>query len=88
MRHDEAVAMARELIKRREEERRMRGRPPCLKGLDWSRRSQLERVVAGALKSCINDHGPIRRDNLGSASKRVLAQLKGFVNNRRNHGGS
>jgi hypothetical protein len=35
-------------------------------------RNDLERMVAGALKSAIDAHGPITRTNLSSAAKRVV----------------
>lgn len=38
-------------------------------------REALERAVLGALKSAINDHGPITAEKLTSATKRVLGNL-------------
>lgn len=38
---------------------------------------KLLRIVTGALRSCINDHGPITSEWIGSAGKRIAAQLKG-----------
>ena len=38
---------------------------------------QLEKLVAGALKSAIDAHGPISKDNLSSASKRIARQVWG-----------
>jgi transcriptional regulator with XRE-family HTH domain len=35
----------------------------------------LERVVIGALRSAIHDHGPITPEWIGSAAKRILGQL-------------
>lgn len=39
-------------------------------------RSQLERQVCGALKQAIDAHGPITRENVSSAAKRVVSMLK------------
>jgi hypothetical protein len=41
--------------------------------------SNLERIVAGALRAAIHDHGPITADQIGSAAKRVVGQLRGAV---------
>lgn len=38
--------------------------------------SSLERAVAGALRSAIHDHGPITPENLGSAVKRIVGNLR------------
>lgn len=38
-------------------------------------REALERAVLGALRSAINDHGPITADKLTSATKRVIGGL-------------
>lgn len=38
-------------------------------------REALERAVLGALRSAINDHGPITPDKLTSATKRVIGNL-------------
>lgn len=39
-------------------------------------RARIERLVAGALRSCIEAHGPITPEWIGSAAKRVISQLK------------
>lgn len=39
-------------------------------------RRQLERLLAGAMKSCIDAHGPITRDHTSSAAKRMIGLLK------------
>jgi hypothetical protein len=36
----------------------------------------LERAVSGALRSAIDAHGPITKQNLGSAVKRVVSQIE------------
>jgi hypothetical protein len=36
----------------------------------------LERLIGGALRSAIHDHGPITLQRIGSATKRVLGQLR------------
>lgn len=41
--------------------------------------NNLERIVAGALRAAIHDHGPITLDQVGSATRRVVGQLGGAV---------
>ncbi len=41
--------------------------------------SDLERIIAGALRAAIKDHGPITLEWIGSAAKRVAGQLRGAV---------
>lgn len=36
---------------------------------------KLEKLIAGALKDTINMHGPITRDKIGSAVKRIIGSL-------------
>lgn len=36
----------------------------------------IERAIAGALRAAIRDHGPITPDRIGSATKRVLGNLR------------
>ena len=38
--------------------------------------SSLERAIAGALRATIHDHGPITAENLGSAVKRIVGNLR------------
>jgi hypothetical protein len=43
-------------------------------------RTQLERLVNGAITSCVDAHGPIdRQSNLYSATKRILGSLEEFL---------
>jgi len=44
--------------------------------LDFRKRSQIEKEIAGALKCAIDSHGPIVLQNRGSAAKRVYKALK------------
>ncbi len=39
-------------------------------------RSTVEKRLVGALRSAINDHGPITAENVSSAAKRVYAAIK------------
>ena len=39
----------------------------------------IERVVRGALLNTIKEHGPIARDRMGSAIKRVSGQVRGYL---------
>lgn len=39
-------------------------------------RATNERAIAGALRAAIKDHGPITPERIGSATKRVLGNLK------------
>lgn len=41
------------------------------------------KVISGALRSAIDTHGPITRDLIGSATKRVIGSLKGLLNSDR-----
>jgi hypothetical protein len=41
--------------------------------------AQLNKIVCGALKSTINDHGPITKNMLGSAAKRVIGEIKSYL---------
>jgi hypothetical protein len=41
-----------------------------------SERSAVERSICGALKASIHNHGPITKENISSAAKRVIGQLK------------
>lgn len=41
--------------------------------------TNLERIVAGALRAAIKDHGPITPEQIGSATKRIVGQLGGAV---------
>ena len=42
-------------------------------------RSALEKAINGALRSAIDAHGDIKRENISSASKRILGALKEVV---------
>jgi hypothetical protein len=35
-----------------------------------------ERAIVGALRSAINDHGPITPETIGSAAKRIVGNLR------------
>lgn len=39
-------------------------------------REAIERAVIGGLKSAIHDHGPVTLDQLTSATKRIVGQLR------------
>lgn len=47
-------------------------------------RSRLESQVAGALRSCIDAHGPITKAYLGSAAKRAVAAVAAFIKESEN----
>ncbi len=51
---------------------------PVDKEIDLSNRGLLERQVVGALRDCVNAHGPITRDLANSAAKRVIGAIKTF----------
>ncbi len=42
-------------------------------------RSRRERAAAGALRSAIAAHGPVTLEQVGSAAKRVVAQLDASI---------
>lgn len=44
--------------------------------LDITKRGQIERAIADALKCAIDSHGPITIENRHSAAKRVYCALK------------
>lgn len=46
--------------------------------INLNQRSLLERIIAGQLQSCIDAHGPITREHVHSASKRVIAAIKAW----------
>lgn len=48
--------------------------PPAAPHLTLNKR-QIERMVAGNLRSTIDAHGPIDRCMIGSAAKRITGQL-------------
>lgn len=44
--------------------------------LDMTRRPSIERGIVGALRSAIAAHGPVTIDNVSSAAKRIIGELK------------
>lgn len=50
--------------------------------------ADLWRVCNGCLKSAITAHGPITKDNYGSAGKRIAGQLQALVAQWIEHGDS
>ncbi len=46
--------------------------------IDLNARGKLERLVVGAVKDCINAHGPITKNNASSVGKRVIGVIKHF----------
>ena len=51
--------------------------------IDLQDRPQIERIVVGAIKSAINEHGPITIYNCSSAAKRIVGQLKEYAKQKR-----
>lgn len=43
---------------------------------EWSR---LESRIAGAIKSCIDAHGPITKEWTGSAAKRAMSEFVSYL---------
>lgn len=41
--------------------------------------TQFNKIVCGALKSSINDHGPVTTNLIGSAAKRVVGEIKSYL---------
>ena len=39
------------------------------------------KIISGALKNCIRDHGPITKDWIGSAAKRIYGNCQQVVEN-------
>lgn len=46
--------------------------------IDMSNRGPLERQIVGALRDCVNAHGPITKDIAHSAAKRVVGAIKTY----------
>lgn len=46
--------------------------------IDTTDRAGLRRAVNGALKDAISSHGPITKDNLHSAVKRIIGQIQTY----------
>lgn len=51
-----------------------------LKQLKNINEAHLNRIVAGALRSTIEAHGPVSKELIGSASKRITNHLLGVLN--------
>lgn len=47
-----------------------------MKEIDLVDRPQLERLLAAGIKSCIHDHGPITKELIGSATKRIIFAIR------------
>ncbi len=45
------------------------------------RRGEIEKMICGAIRNTIKDHGPITHDTASSAAKRVIGALKGYYKN-------
>ena len=41
---------------------------------------ELMRLISGGLKECVNAHGPVTRELIPSAVKRISGQIKGYIN--------
>lgn len=46
--------------------------------IDTTDRAGLRRAISGALKDAISSHGPVTRDNVHSAVKRVVGQIQTY----------
>lgn len=46
--------------------------------INLTQRGALERYLVGALRDCINAHGPITRESAPSAAKRLIGAIKTF----------
>ena len=44
--------------------------------LQIQNRSKIERIIADGLRHAISDHGPVTKEWIGSATKRIYARLK------------
>lgn len=52
--------------------------PEQIRKIDLNRRPRLEKLIVGALRDCINQHGPVTKETAPSAAKRVIAAIKQF----------
>jgi hypothetical protein len=50
-------------------------------------RAKFERRVAGALRSTIDAHGPITKQWIGSATKRIVSEIKALEREERSEAG-
>ena len=46
-------------------------------------RPQMEKLIAGAIKSTIIAHGPITKEHASSVAKRVIGQVKGYLKDKK-----
>lgn len=44
--------------------------------------NQIDKIVIGALRDCIYQHGPITHEWIASAAKRITTQLRGAIKNK------
>ena len=51
-----------------------------LESCDYFNRKELITQISGALKNCIQTHGPITNDLIGSAVKNIIGELKSYRN--------
>ena len=51
--------------------------------LELQGRSEIEKEIVGALKCAMDSHGPITRENVNSAAKRVYKALNNLAKRRR-----
>jgi len=51
--------------------------------LDLTRRSPIEKRIVSAIVSAVDAHGPVTRDNVSSAAKRVYSELKAEAREQR-----
>jgi len=42
-------------------------------------------AIVGALRDCINQHGPITKEDIGSAAKRIIGQIKSRFESESGH---
>uniref|UniRef100_UPI00248D7652 hypothetical protein n=1 Tax=Phaeobacter italicus TaxID=481446 RepID=UPI00248D7652 len=40
---------------------------------------RLERIASDALRSCIKAHGPVTKEYIGSAAKRMASAVRGMI---------
>lgn len=53
-------------------------RPLLVDEIDLSKYGQVEALVTGALRDCIQTHGNITKDTVPSATKRVMGAIRAF----------
>ncbi|MNO29218.1 hypothetical protein D3C76_191290 [compost metagenome] len=50
--------------------------------LEQIEKGELNKLVQRAVKQCVNDHGPITKEFISSAAKRITGEICGLIKNK------